>query len=27
VPIGALVMILGWGFAACAAFRLARRVA
>lgn len=24
VPIGALVMILGWGFAACAAFRLAR---
>lgn len=27
VPIGALVMILGWGFAACAGFRLARRVA
>ena len=27
VPIGALVMILGWGFAACAAFRLARRLA
>lgn len=27
VPIGALVMILGWGFAACAAVRLARRAA